>query len=141
MQALLAQMQRASQFRGNRTLGEAALRMGTQFLNKRRYDKMAEAEKADEARLADALTDNRMVGTPGSGTVTSTPGEAIAGDTGEPFTITKKERGTAPGKAINENALAEILSLPTGLREQGLAALQAVQSMQPKQKEAEWGTK
>ena len=134
LQQLMKQMDQQSQHRGTKSIGEMGLRMLGKYLTKKRADQLQEEEVADEKKLMDALAKRGLMGQAG-GAVTQTPGEAILGDESEPFNVTKMERGTKPGVGMREDALARVMALPSGYREQGLQALQAVQAMQPKPKE------
>lgn len=133
---LLKQQQDAANFRGNKTGVEAALRMATKWMNKKRIDKLEDAKAADQVLLnkeiAKALPKNALVDKveESSGTV----GEAIIGDEGDPLMITKKGRSTEVGKrpgSIND-ALAGVMALDPGLQQQGIASIGKIQDMQPK---------
>ena len=124
---------------GNRTGVEALMRVASQFVNKQHMDKLAEQERLDQQKLTDALVQQGFIGSPGGGASLETQGEAIMGDTGDPLTVTQKQRGTKPGVTgmkPPEEALTEILGLPQGVREQGIGLLGAIQQMQPKPEEA-----
>jgi len=124
------QMQRASQHRGTRSLGEAALRMGTQYLNKRRYDKMAEEEKA--SGKARGASEAALLAAMQGGPQLDFQGKPVMND--DAFTGT-------PQQADPQAQLGQLLTQHPNSDIGRMAAQMQLQQAYAKPKEPEWNLK
>ena len=127
LQQLMRQMEQDAQFRGNKSIGEVGLRLGTAFLNKKQADKLKEEEAgaaktqgANEYSVLEALTQGQSLDR----------------------TAYKPEAAAQPGNAtINpQAALAQLMTQnPGSAFGQGIAGQMAQNALTPpKPKEVKW---